>query len=336
MQHSALRSLYRRSLRAASLSIEQHRSWAITYVRNTFREVGARTLQESIVHGEEELALFLLRLRQAGRPEEQISRLEQLSAGPKRRSAWKQDPFRRGKSARLGASEAASAPASAPTAASAAASTPDTAPDSARPSSPPKAPSFAHIYATNAAAKSASLAAAIANAEAVAAAEAAALLASASAPGAAPASAPASAPAAAPRFANEAWEQIQRHATGQQAQPAAPASAPASAPAGAPAIAQLLVDEPLPDRAAGGASDAAAPRASTGVRSWKVRDVEAWLHGLGLAEHAQAFARHRVDGALLLQIDEADLSDELGVASRLQRKRLLTAIRDLGSQGPVG
>ena len=42
------------------------------------------------------------------------------------------------------------------------------------------------------------------------------------------------------------------------------------------------------------------------------------------------------DGALLLQIDEADLSDELGVASRLQRKRLLTAIRDLGSPGPVG
>ena len=57
---------------------------------------------------------------------------------------------------------------------------------------------------------------------------------------------------------------------------------------------------------------------------------------MGLAEHAQAFARHRVDGALLLQIDEADLSDELGVASRLQRKRLLTAIRDLGSPGPVG
>ena len=112
------------------------------------------------------------------------------------------------------------------------------------------------------------------------------------------------------------------------------AMAPAALPS-APAIAQLLVDEPLPDRAAGGAS-AAAARASTGVRSWKVRDVEAWLHGLGLAEHAQAFARHRVDGALLLQIDEADLSDELGVASRLQRKRLLTAIRDLGSPGPVG
>ena len=286
-------------------------------------------MQESIVHGEEELAQFLLRLRQAGRPEEQISRLEQLSAGSKRRSAWKQDPFR-GKPARLGASKAASAPASAPAAASAAACAPDTAPDSARPSHPPKAPSFAHIYATDAAANAATLAAAIANAEAVAATEAAALLASASAPGAAPASAPASGP----RFANEAWEQIQRHATVQPAQAAAPASAPACAPACAPAIAQLPVDEPLLDRAAGGASDAAA-RASTGVRSWKVRDVEVWLHGLGLEEHTQAFARHRVDGALLLQIDEADLSDELGVASRLQRKRLLTAIRDLGSQGPV-
>jgi hypothetical protein len=281
-------------------------------------------LRESIVHGEEELALFLLRLRQAGRPEEQISRLEQLSAGSKRRSAWKQDPFR-GNSARLRASKAASAPASAPAAASAAACAPDTAPDSARPSHPPK-PSFAHIYATDAAANAATLAAAIANAEAVAATEAAALLASASAPGAAPASAPASGP----RFANEAWEQIQRHATVQPAQAAAPACAPACAPA----IAQLPVDEPLLDRAAGGASDAAA-RASTGVRSWKVRDVEVWLHGLGLEEHTQAFARHRVDGALLLQIDEPDLSDELGVASRLQRKRLLTAIRDLGSQGPV-
>ena len=122
---SVVRSLYRRSLRAASLSIEQHRSWSLAYVRNTFRDAASRTLQQSIVHGEEELARFLLRLRQAGRPEEQISRLEQLSAGSKRRSAWKQDPFRRGRAAAVqpaqGASEAVSAPASAPAAASAAA-----------------------------------------------------------------------------------------------------------------------------------------------------------------------------------------------------------------------
>jgi hypothetical protein len=96
----------------------------------------------------------------------------------------------------------------------------------------------------------------------------------------------------------------------------------------------VSANELLLDRAAGGESDAAV-RTSAGVRSWRVHDVEAWLHGLDLAEYTDAFARHRVDGALLLQIDDADLSDELGVASRLQRKRLLTAIRVLGSQGPV-
>ena len=66
-----------------------------------------------------------------------------------------------------------------------------------------------------------------------------------------------------------------------------------------------------------------------GVHAWRLSDVQAWLRNSGLAEHAEAFALHRVDGALLVQIDDEDLRGELGITSRLQRKRLLAAVRAL-------
>ena len=62
---------------------------------------------------------------------------------------------------------------------------------------------------------------------------------------------------------------------------------------------------------------------------WDENAVGAWLQELGLGQHAPAFARCRVDGRLLLQLDDEDLSAELGVESRLERKRVLTQIERL-------
>ena len=61
----------------------------------------------------------------------------------------------------------------------------------------------------------------------------------------------------------------------------------------------------------------------------------AWLEREHMREHVASFQRERVDGKLLLQIDDEDLRAELGVSSRLQRKRLLAHIASLagGSMG---
>jgi hypothetical protein len=67
------------------------------------------------------------------------------------------------------------------------------------------------------------------------------------------------------------------------------------------------------------------------TRRWTEAAVQEWLRGLGLDEHIAAFARHRVDGALLFQLDDEDLAHELGVTSRLQRKRILSRIGELKS-----
>ena len=62
------------------------------------------------------------------------------------------------------------------------------------------------------------------------------------------------------------------------------------------------------------------------VHTWSVDAVEKWLHRLNLGQHAKKFAAAGVDGGLLLRIDDADLADELGVTSRLERKRVLLEI----------
>jgi hypothetical protein len=69
--------------------------------------------------------------------------------------------------------------------------------------------------------------------------------------------------------------------------------------------------------------EAQAPITPSQPIRWDERDVAAWLTDLGLSVHAPAFADSRVNGRLLLSLDDEDLQ-ELGVASRLQRKLILT------------
>ncbi len=58
-------------------------------------------------------------------------------------------------------------------------------------------------------------------------------------------------------------------------------------------------------------------------------DVNAWLNGLGMGEHARSFADNEIDAATLVDLTADDLK-ELGVVKLGQRKRLLAAIAALG------
>ncbi len=58
------------------------------------------------------------------------------------------------------------------------------------------------------------------------------------------------------------------------------------------------------------------------------RELRNWLEGLGLGQHAEAFAENGVDFDLLSELTNEDLKD-LGITRLADRKRLLKAIADL-------
>jgi hypothetical protein len=62
-------------------------------------------------------------------------------------------------------------------------------------------------------------------------------------------------------------------------------------------------------------------------------DVGAWLSGLGLGEHFEAFSENGVDADLLPDLTNEDLKD-LGVVRLVDRKRLLKAIAELHAMEP--
>ena len=62
------------------------------------------------------------------------------------------------------------------------------------------------------------------------------------------------------------------------------------------------------------------------VEQWTVEEVAAWIGGaLKLEAAAAAFRAEAIDGAVLLQVDDEVLRDDLGVTSKLGRIKLLTA-----------
>jgi hypothetical protein len=84
----------------------------------------------------------------------------------------------------------------------------------------------------------------------------------------------------------------------------------------------------VPPNAKGKAPKAEVPKSKgIPVRQWSVDDVAAWLK-----EHAfssEIFRQNFVDGKLLVELDDEMLRDDLSLASKLQRKRLLMAIAEL-------
>ncbi|KAH9628869.1 hypothetical protein HF086_001104 [Spodoptera exigua] len=64
------------------------------------------------------------------------------------------------------------------------------------------------------------------------------------------------------------------------------------------------------------------------VRSWGVKEVQAWLESLQLNEYSEAFAKHDVTGRELLSLARRDLKD-LGVTKVGHVKRILQAVKEL-------
>ena len=78
------------------------------------------------------------------------------------------------------------------------------------------------------------------------------------------------------------------------------------------------------------AADAREERGVQPADTWTENAVSEWLRDLGLDVHVSAFADARVDGRLLLKLDDEDLL-ELGVTSKLQRKLILSRCEALPS-----
>ncbi|OQR76935.1 sterile alpha and TIR motif-containing protein 1-like [Tropilaelaps mercedesae] len=57
------------------------------------------------------------------------------------------------------------------------------------------------------------------------------------------------------------------------------------------------------------------------VPLWREHDVQQWVKQIGFADCSQAFLDAKVDGDLLLQIDEAMLDKDIGINKQLLRKR---------------
>ena len=69
------------------------------------------------------------------------------------------------------------------------------------------------------------------------------------------------------------------------------------------------------------------------MMEWSVDDVCAWLRQVNCGEWCTAFERHDIDGKLLSRLDDDDLVAELGIESRLKRKKVL-AERDAWTTVP--
>merc|ERR1711871_1838725 len=69
-------------------------------------------------------------------------------------------------------------------------------------------------------------------------------------------------------------------------------------------------------------------------RAWSVEDVGEWLSSLALAQYREAFADAAVDGAFLMDLNDEDLRNTLGIDHNLHRKKILNSVRRLqvGSQ----
>lgn len=62
---------------------------------------------------------------------------------------------------------------------------------------------------------------------------------------------------------------------------------------------------------------------------WKTADVLTWLKIIGLEQYNEAFNELKIDGYLILDLTDQDLEEELKIASKLHRKKLLKAIGTL-------
>ncbi len=64
-------------------------------------------------------------------------------------------------------------------------------------------------------------------------------------------------------------------------------------------------------------------------RAWSVEDVGEWLSSLALGQYRESFADAAVDGAFLLDLNDEDLRNTLGIDHALHRKKILNSVQRL-------
>ncbi|VDN35567.1 unnamed protein product, partial [Gongylonema pulchrum] len=65
------------------------------------------------------------------------------------------------------------------------------------------------------------------------------------------------------------------------------------------------------------------------VPCWTIADVQYWVKKIGFESYAEAFAKHMVDGDLLLLLTEKELEQDLQMTSALLRKRFIRELESL-------
>lgn len=62
------------------------------------------------------------------------------------------------------------------------------------------------------------------------------------------------------------------------------------------------------------------------VPLWSIEDVKEWVKQIGFSEYSNNFVDSRVDGDLLLQLNEENLKHDIGLTNGIQRRRYITLI----------
>jgi hypothetical protein len=60
--------------------------------------------------------------------------------------------------------------------------------------------------------------------------------------------------------------------------------------------------------------------------TWNSEDVGKWLKIIGLEQYRDSFQEMRVDGLLILDLEEEDFEQELKIITKLHRKKIIKAI----------
>ena len=65
------------------------------------------------------------------------------------------------------------------------------------------------------------------------------------------------------------------------------------------------------------------------VPTWSVQDVKEWVKQIGFSQFADSFDESRVDGDLLLQLNEDMLKDDIGMNNGILRRRFMRELNNL-------
>eukprot|EP00808_Paulinella_micropora_P017144 g45649.t1 len=69
---------------------------------------------------------------------------------------------------------------------------------------------------------------------------------------------------------------------------------------------------------------------ATDVLQWDVAAVIKWLAGLDLGQDVvESFQKNKINGPMLLKLENEDLQEDMGITSRLVRKNILANIEAL-------